>query len=312
MNNPTIWDNIFHFSNHQNKQIEEKELQLFNPPASSLGTSKKRWPLTQRSRVFFCWRCKETYGITEPWFEPLETVVNVTRNSYLNGRKKTAWKDATKRCWLWENGGLELEKGRTKMLEAALGSWFFGEGKCDMWSSVFWRGFRVWNVMNYDYLKSTSISLKRMACSDQIHPISSSLGSDIDLWIDDFGALQSALGMDGCSHVSCFQGLLQHLFSRTYRVLSYLNQFHLWKMFSFNVYFRSICWLSLLFLFCSEVLFGAELSLAVLHLTHTNWIFFSPWWPLWMSSLCFPSWSSNWCVLAYRHLLFFPSKGDVS
>lgn len=41
-----------------------------------------------------------------------------------------------------KTGGLELEKGRTKMLEAVFGSWFFGEGvTCDL--QFFWRGFRV-------------------------------------------------------------------------------------------------------------------------------------------------------------------------
>lgn len=100
MNNPTTWNNLFSFSpSHQNKQIEEKDLHLLNPPNSS-SDSKKALTLDSTVYVFFCGsRCKETYGITEPWFEPLETVVNVTRIIKLTQTgKKTAWKDATKRC----------------------------------------------------------------------------------------------------------------------------------------------------------------------------------------------------------------------
>ena len=143
MNNPTTWNNLFSFSpSHQNKQIEEKDLHLLNPPNSS-SDSKKALTLDSTVYVFFCGsRCKETYGITEPWFEPLETVVNVTRIIKLTQTgKKTAWKDATKRCWLWQNRGLGAGERANKDAWSCL--WFLVfRGRCDMWSSVFLAGIQ--------------------------------------------------------------------------------------------------------------------------------------------------------------------------
>lgn len=298
MNNPTIWDNIFHFFQATKQANRRKGTATLKSPSFILGF-KKSWPLTQRSRVFFGRCSQETYGITEPWFEPLETVVNVTRMVNPNGEQ-----NGVERCnqtmLTLTKRGLEAGERANKDAWSCLRFLVFW-GRCDMWSPVFWRGFRVWNVMNHDYHKSTSISLKRMACSDQIHTSSSSssLVSDIDLWIDDFGALQSALGMDGWSHVFCFQGrcnMCFHLHIEYYHIKSIpsLEDVKLQCVLSFYFLILVVCFV---LRFCLvQIISYSSTSHA------TNWISFSPWWPLWMSSLCFPSWSSNWCVLAYGHL----------